>query len=190
LRTPLPDEPPGTYQPLELRLWAVSTGLLASDDPTLLRAGQAWADVLAAGLADGVGTLRTALGDDVAAWRWGSLHIAAPRHPMGLANPEWATRLDPPAVAMGGEWDTVMCAAHPAGHGFGVTSTSVARYVFDLADWDRSGWIVPLGASGDPTSPHFADQQALWAKGDVVPMRYGWETIAANASKTTLLRPV
>ena len=189
LRAPLPDEPPGTYQPLELRLWAVSTGLLAAEDRTLLRADQTWDDVLATALADGVGILRTALGDDVDAWRWGALHIAAPRHPMTLANPAWAARLDPPAVAVGGEWDTVMCAAHPAGHGFGVTSTSVARYVFDLADWDRSGWIVPLGASGDATSPHFADQQALWADGEVVPMRYSWAAIAANASGRTHLRP-
>lgn len=188
LRAPLPDEPPGTYQPLELRLWAVSTGLLATDDRTLLLAGQAWDDILAAALADGVGILRAALGDDVAAWRWGALHVAAPRHPMALATPEWATRLDPPAVSVGGEWDTVMCAAHPAGHGFGVTSTSVARYVFDLADWDRSGWIVPLGASGDPTSPHFTDQQASWAAGDIVPMRYSWDAIAANATGTMRLR--
>lgn len=188
LRAPLPDEPPGTYQPLELRLWALSTGLLASADPTLLLPGQSWTDVLALALADAVGILRTALGDDVAAWRWGKLHLAAPRHPMALLNPEWARRLDPPGVAVGGEWDTVMCAAHPAGYGFGVTSTSVARYVFDLADWDSSGWIVPLGASGDATSPHYADQQAAWAAGDVVPMRYAWDAIAANATESLRLR--
>lgn len=189
LRAPWPDEPPGTFQPLELRIWALSTGLLAADDTTLLREGSTWTDVLAAALTDAVGVLRTAFGDDVATWAWGTLHRAAPRHPLSALHPEWGDRLDPGAVPMGGEWDTVMCAAHPAGHGFGVTSTSVARYVFDLADWDSSAWIVPLGASGDATDDHFADQQAAWAAGELVPMRYGWEGITATATATTVLRP-
>jgi penicillin amidase len=188
LRAPLPDEPAGAFQPLELRIWALSTGLLESGDTTLLASGRSWADELAGALADAVGILRTALGDDIGAWSWGSLHTASPRHPLGVARPDLAAVLDPPAVAMAGEWDTVMCAAHPAGHGFGVTSTSVARYVFDLADWDRSGWIVPLGASGDARSPHFADQQAAWANAELVPMRYSWDAIEASASRRTVLR--
>jgi penicillin amidase len=189
LRAPFPDEPPGTFQPLELRIWAVSTGLLAAGDSTLLPRGQSWADVLGAALADGVGVLRARLGDDVDAWQWGGIHVASPRHPMGIADPERARNLDPPPVAMGGERDTVMCAAHPVGHGFGVTSTSVARYVFDAGDWDRSAWIVPLGTSGDPTSPHFADQQDAWGRGDLVPMRYTWPSIEAASTMRLRLIP-
>jgi penicillin amidase len=189
VRAPVPDEPPGTFQPLELRIWAISTGLLLADDRTLLPAGRSWDDVLAAALTDGVAVLRTALGDDAAAWRWGALHLAAPRNPIGATRPAWAAQLDPPTIAMGGEWDTVMCAAHPAGFGFGVTGTSVARYVFDTADWDRSMWIVPLGASGDPGSAHFADQQERWARGELVPMRYSWDSIERAATETTILTP-
>jgi penicillin amidase len=133
--------------------------------------------------------LRTRLGDDVDAWQWGALHLAAPRHPLSTLGAQHAARLDPPAAAMGGEWDTVMCAAHPAGHDFGVTSTSVARYVFDAADWDRSAWIVPLGASGDADSPHYADQQGRWAEGDLVPMRYSWPAIESAATSSVRLRP-
>jgi penicillin amidase len=189
VRVPLVDEPPGTFQPLELRLWALSTGLLAADDTTLLVDGQSWDSVLADALADAIGVLRTSLGDDPTDWQWGALHHAAPRHPLAVLHPEWHDRLDPPSVVVGGEWDTVMCAAHPAGHGFGVTSTSVARYVFDLADWDASAWIVPLGASGDATTPYFADQQQTWAAGELVPMRYSWAGIEATATATTVLRP-
>jgi penicillin amidase len=189
LRSPIDDEPPGTFQPLELRLWAVATALLDADDRTLLRPDESWERVLATALSDAVGVLRSRFGDDPGAWRWGDLHLAAPRHPLGVVDPEHARRLDPPAVPMGGEWDTIMCAAHPAGHGFGVTSTSVARYVFDTADWDRSAWIVPLGASGDPGDAHFADQQAAWARGDLVPMRYSWDSIESTATTSTRLRP-
>ncbi len=189
LRPPFAGEPPGTYQPLELRLWVALPGLLEADDPLLLPAGATWPEVLASALADGVAILRTALGDDPAAWRWGALHRSAPLHPLSGAHPEWGGRLDPPAVEFGGEWDTVFSAAHPVGSGYGVTSASVARYVFDLADWDASRWIVPGGVSGDPTSPHFADQRDRWAAGELVPMRYTHAAVAAGATSTVRLSP-
>jgi penicillin amidase len=190
LRRPFAGEPRGTFVPLELRLWTLLPRLLADDDRTLLPDGAAWPDVLATALTDAVALLRGELGDEVSAWRWGALHRLAPVHPLSGAYPEWASRLNPPAVEIGGEWDTVWSAAHPAGFGFGVTTSSVARYVFDLADWDRSGWVVPLGASGEPTSPHFADQQAPWARGELIPMTYSWTAVRAAAESTVTLRPV
>ncbi len=189
LRRPFPGEPPGAFVPLELRLWTLLPGLLAADDRTLLPDGATWPAVLAAALSDAVTYLRGELGDDLAGWRWGALHRLAPTHPLAGPHPEWATRLNPPGVEVGGEWDTVWSAAHPAGFGFGVTTSSVARYVFDLADWDRSGWVVPLGASGEATSPHFADQQAVWARGELIPMPYTWTAVAELADSTVTLRP-
>ncbi len=189
LRMPFPGEPLGTFVPLELRLWPRLPGLLAADDRTLLPAGSTWSDVLAAALTDAVTLLRDELGADVDTWRWGALHQCRPAHPLAMAEPAWAEQLNPPTVEMGGEWDTVWAAAHPAGYGFGVTTASVARYVFDLDDWDRSAWIVPLGASGDAASLHFADQQHRWAAGGLVPMRYGWDGIADHAESTTTLHP-
>lgn len=189
LRAPIPDEPAATYLPLELRLWAVLTGLLARDDELLLPAGTGWDDVLTASLADGIAVLTLALGDDMDAWRWGALHVAAPRHPLSAADPEWARRLDPPSVEMGGEWDTVFSAAHAAGRGFGVTTSSVARYVFDVADRADNAWVVPLGASGDAGSPHFADQQQAWAEGELLSMRLDWDDLAAHASARVVLVP-
>jgi penicillin amidase len=181
LRVPMHGEPAATFVPLELRLWTALPGLLGRDDTMLLPSNQSWDDVLAAAFTDAIGVLRTALGDEVGGWRWGALHVAAPRHPLGRAD------LDPPTVEMGGEWDTVMSAAHAAGSGFNVTTSSVARYAFDLADWDRSGWVVPLGSSGDPTSPHFADQQSAWAAGELLPMRFSWDAIVSRAESTTRL---
>ena len=189
LRAPYPGEPRGMFVPLELRLWPRLPALLAADDRTLLPEGVTWPDVLAAAFTDAVARLRAELGDDLDTWRWGALHRCQPSHPLSSTNPTWAGRLNPPAVELGGEWDTVWSAAHPAGYGFGVTSASVARYVFDLADWDRSVWVVPLGASGEPTSPHFADQQAAWAAGELLPMRYGWEGITRHTKTTTTLHP-
>lgn len=189
MAAPVRDEPPGAFVPPAVRLWPVASALLAADDRTLLPPGASWTSVLAAALGDAVAWLRARLGDDPAAWRWGALHVSAPSHPLSGLRPEWAGRLDPPPVEMAGEWDTVFATSHAPGAGFAVTGASVARYVFDLADWDASRWIVPLGASGECTSAHFADQRRLWAAGELIPMRYGWAGIEAAATARTEVRP-
>ena len=73
--------------------------------------------------------------------------------------------------------------------GFELTLTSVARYVFDLGDWERSAWVVPLGASGHPASPHYADQSADWAAVRLRPMRYDWVRVAAESESRQRLEP-
>jgi penicillin amidase len=190
LREPYPGEPPGAFVPPTLRLWPALSPLLALDDTRFLPAGEGWSDVLAGGLRDGVALLRTRFGDDPSTWRWGALHVSAPTHPLSGLHPEWEGRLDPPPVEMAGEWDTVFASSHAAGTSFAVTGASVARYVFDLSDWDASSWIVPLGAHGDSASPHFADQRAAWAAGELVPMRYSWDVIDAHATSRTELTSV
>ena len=75
------------------------------------------------------------------------------------------------------------------GDPFTVTGTSVARYVFDAADWDNSRWVVPLGASGHPGSSHYADQRPIWADDDVVPMLYTWPAVEAAAELRQILKP-
>lgn len=46
----------------------------------------------------------------------------------------------------------------------------VARYVWDLADRDRSRWAVPLGAWADPAGPHATDQFPAWRSGALLPV--------------------
>jgi penicillin amidase len=189
LREPIRDEPPGAFVPPAQRLWPVMSAHLAADDATLLPPGESWDSVLRAALADAVALLRVRFGDDPGTWRWGSLHVSAPVHPLSGVHPEWEGRLDPPPVEMPGEWDTVFATAHATGAGFAVTSASVARYVFDLSDWDASRWVVPLGASGECTSPHFADQRTRWAAGELIPMHYSWGRIEAVATVRVDLQP-
>ena len=89
----------------------------------------------------------------------------------------------------GGDGDTVQAADFLPAAGFELAVTSVARYVFDLGDWERSAWIVPLGASGHPGSTHYADQAADWAAVRLRPMRYGWTRVAAEAESHQRLEP-
>jgi penicillin amidase len=98
-----------------------------------------------------------------AAPEWGSTHRMLPLHVLadvpGAAAP--VTELD---VAVSGDGDTVRCTGSTPGTTDRSWRGSVARWAWDVADRERSLWSVPFGASGDPASPHFADQLAAWAE--------------------------
>ncbi|WP_018180263.1 penicillin acylase family protein [Jongsikchunia kroppenstedtii] len=104
---------------------------------------------------------------------WGEVHVLAPLHGMDFAgvtpaHPELSTRVRPEPVPLGGDAECVFANASAVGFAHVCRLGSVARYVWDLADRDRSRWIVPLGASGDPRSPHFQDQTTQWAAGEQI----------------------
>jgi penicillin amidase len=105
-------------------------------------------------------------GPDPALWRWGDVHQAVRRHPLRGAG-------DFVTVPMGGDADTVQAAGYGwiQGSPFTVTSLSVYRQVVDLADPASASYVIPGGSSGDPDSPHFADQLAQWARHSRIPMR-------------------
>ena len=141
--------------------------------------------MLAAAFQDAVASLRERFGDDPARWTWDLVHRTQVRHPLARRFPD--EDLDPPAVALAGDGDTVFVSA--AEIGYGVYHASVARYVFDLADRDAGGWVVPLGAAAEPGSPHRHDQQAAWASGDLVPIVSDRETLRRTASHAERLQP-
>jgi penicillin amidase len=178
----------GTLMPLG-QLRDLLLTMMQADDRRLLPAGVSWDTRLASTLAQTVECLRQELGDDVQTWHWGRLHQTAARHPLSALFPDLAELLNPPKVPVGGDGDTVQAATISAGGSYGVGGTSVARFVFDLGDWQRSAWVVPLGASGHPGSPHYADQAAAWAAVQLHPMLYDWAQIRAEADTQQWLEP-
>jgi penicillin G amidase len=164
--------------------------MMQADDPTLLPAGETWAALMAQALAGAMAWLRQAFGDDPQHWQWARLHRTTPRHPLAAEFPALAEWLNPPAVGTGGDGDTVQAASISTAGGYTVGGTSVARFVFDLSDWQRSAWVVPLGASGHPGSPHYGDQTATWAAVQLYPMLYDWAQIDADAETQQTLAPM
>ncbi|TQL67849.1 penicillin amidase [Nocardioides albertanoniae] len=81
-----------------------------------------------------------------------------------------------PATPLPGDTDTVRCNAWIPGTTVTVRG-SVARYAWDLAHRDNSRWVVPLGASGDPDSPHHTDQHDAWADGGAVAVVTDWSLL-------------
>ena len=190
---PLADEAlaaTGRGAPFHLRRLEASLVKLAEDNDTrLLPPGTDWSSMMAEALRDGVAYLKDRLGGDMNAWTWGTVHFTKPRHYLSDSFPELAPLLDPPSVPLGGDGDTALAASFDMSTPFTMTGTSIARYVFDLADWDNSKWVVPLGASGHPGSPHYADQAPVWGELQLIPMLYDWDRIASAAETVQELKP-
>ena len=99
-------------------------------------------------LTEAVAELSTRFGADPGRWQWGELHAVTPLH--ALRTQRWATRCARPPVPSAGPRAVSMATNQLGGMTSNALTGSVARYLWDLADPNASGWIVPLGASGDP----------------------------------------
>jgi penicillin amidase len=114
---------------------------------------------------------------------WGELHATGQRHPLGQAG------LDPPSVPYGGDMDTVQASSYLPVEGLRTVTGSVARYAFDLSDWDQSAWVVPLGAAGEPGGRHAFDQQEAWRAGRLLPAPYSRRAVQSVAEEQVTLLP-
>jgi penicillin G amidase len=61
--------------------------------------------------------------------------------------------------------------------------------VVDLADLDASRAVLTTGQSGNPASPHWNDQSALWAAGELRACPFSRPAVEAASERSMLLVP-
>ena len=171
------------------RLKASMVEMVRQDDRSLLAEGDTWPAAISRALARGVADLRERLGDEPDGWAWSRIHRAVPRHTLSASHLELDGLLDPPPIPHSGDGDTPLQGGYSPAAFATVTSLSVARYSYDTANWDDSLWVVPLGASGHPGSPHYHDQSESWRQVEMVPMRWDWHAIIAGSETQQTLEP-
>jgi len=171
------------------RLKARLVAMIEQDDRSLLPEGDTWPTAVARALSKAVATLSERLGGDMGQWQWERVHQARPEHNLSAAFPELAELLDPPAIPSSGDGDTPLQGGYSPANPATVTSLSVARYSYDPSDWENSLWVVPLGSSGHPGSPHYADQSETWRQVKMIPMGYDWGRIEASYETKQTLEP-
>ena len=145
--------------------------------------------LLAESLETALQNLRSLLGDDMNGWAWGRVHRTNPLHALSSVFPGLAEKLNPPPVAAHGDGSTPLAGSYSTAEPYLITSASMARYVFDASDWGNSRWVVPLGASGHPGSPHYSDQAKTWADVNLVPMLYDWNMVSGEVEGEQRLCP-
>lgn len=164
-----PWEPPTTALAVEQRVAQMLDGAIQRDPPAPA--------VVAEALRRAVLDLSDRFGSDPAAWRWGARHEARPAHPLRGVSDGLDAHLDARSGPLSGDVDCVWATNSVPGVSERALTGSTARYVWDLADRADSRWIVPLGASGHPASPHFRDQQAMWVRGEMAPIEWEGATV-------------
>lgn len=112
---------------------------------------------------------------------WGEVHRLVPwRALTGPSYDSYLARFAYPAAeqpGLSGDHDCVLCTSAVPGLTDLSARGPAARYVWDLARREDSRWVVPLGASGLPGSPHYRDQLPLWLRGDLVPVVTDWNQL-------------
>jgi penicillin G amidase len=179
-----PGWPPALYAS---RMLFDGAGVLLRSGQTALIPGLGDDRALAAalgGVFDAVAAeLASRFGPDPAGWTWGAAHTMVSPHPLATARPE-AAHLHPAVDPCPGDGDTVRCGTVMPHTGDRAAASSVARYAFDLANWDASGWVVPHGVSGVRESGHDLDQRAAWLACELLPMAYSPAAVAEVAIST------
>ena len=117
-------------------------------------------DAVAAALRRGIADLQGRMGNDVARWRWDSVHPAMFPHAL-----DSAAALRPilsRSVGIGGDWSTVNVGVSAADHPYDVHTIPGYREIIDLSPANDSRFIDAVGESGHPLSPHYDDFLKDW----------------------------
>ncbi len=162
------------------QLWWTLPNLLRADDTQLL-GGATWREVIR----EAVATVAAGPIPET----WGQAHLPIFVHPLSHLFPDSPGAAAPTSDPTGGDGDCVLATGGFPAQGTRSVYGPVARYVFDLADWDNSRWIVLHGASGHPGDPHYSDQNPLWARGEMIPMPYTAAAVEAHAASRICFHP-
>lgn len=138
---------------------------------TTRRGAQDWcggncATILAASADRAMAALAKRYGGDPARWRWAGPHRAVFPDTL-LGTLPLIGRFISPSIAVPGDGGTVDRSA-PAPNGWVAVQGPSYRGVYDLADLNRSRFIVAPGESGDIFSPEARDFLKPWRDGQTV----------------------
>ncbi|HEY1934115.1 MAG TPA: penicillin acylase family protein [Acetobacteraceae bacterium] len=133
---------------------------------------------LAASLNSAVAILAERFGRDPAAWRWGTAHPAVFANPLLRAIPIIG-KLTTIKIPSPGD-DTTVDRGGPAFMRFQSVHGASYRGVYDLADLDRSLFVVTPGQSGNPLSPTSRNFAQRWRDGDTITLGPKPDRIRAN----------
>ncbi len=143
-----------------------------------------WDEAVDRALQAAAEALEARYGKDTAGWRWGSAHTIHWRHNLGRDD-QLAAALNLPPLPVGGDANTPF---NTSAERDGKVAVGVSyRQVFDLADLNAARICIPPGNSGQPGSPHYADNVERWRDVEYHPLYIKWDDIEANAEARLVL---
>jgi penicillin amidase len=147
------------------------------------RGSQLRAELVAAAV-DAMEQVRARFGEQPSQWQWGAVHRAYWLHPLSTPERTW---LDIGPQSVDGGVDTLRNTGL-APSTFSATSGAEYRLVVDFADPDRFLAVQNIGNSGQPGSPHYADQFPAWLEGTYHTVSLRREDVERDLEGTTILK--
>ena len=147
-----------------------------------------WDAAIANAFDAAVEELRDKLGDDIARWKYGSIHKMTYNHALGAVKPLNKIFNRGP-FPLGGDIDTVNMGATLPNQPEVVITVPSYRQIVNLADLKASLSGHSPGQSGHPASKHYADFIKPWLNVEHHPMLFERSMIEANAEGTLLMVP-
>jgi penicillin amidase len=137
-------------------------------------------DVVTSALHEAVADLTGRLGANQESWRWDAVHRAVFPH-QGLDALALLRPLLSRSVPNGGDWSTVDVGPVSADRLYEQHSVPGYREIVDLSPANESSFLIDVGQSGHPLSPHYADFLRDWQQVRRRPMRVTREAAEAGA---------
>ncbi|MCC7129309.1 MAG: penicillin acylase family protein [Anaerolineae bacterium] len=133
--------------------------------------------------------LKERFGPSPQSWSWGKIHQLNLSHPLG-SNPLLGSIFNLGPYPIGGDHTTVWA----SGASFHNLDTSliigpVYRMIIDLADLDKSLSVLAPGQSGNPASPHYADQVSAWFNAKYHPMLFSRPAVEKFTAHRFVMKP-
>jgi penicillin G amidase len=140
---------------------------------------------LLAAARDTLARVRLQYGADPAGWSWGTVHQAHWRHPLSSAE-RTSFDVGPRPVDGGAETVRNTGAGQPP---FAATSGAEYRLVLDFAQPTRFLAVQNIGNSGQPGTPHYADQFDAWLAGEYHVVSLERAEVEADLETLTVIDP-
>ena len=131
---------------------------------------------------------------DRSQWKWGSLHQIEVAHPLSVKlGPKPFNSVNYPV--MGGHHCLNMNRPNFESiveNPLKVTKsgTSVWRHVIDCSDWTTAKCILPMGTSGQVSSPYYQNQLKKWADCEYIPMLWNKDDVEENKASELVCDPL
>ena len=169
---------------------------------SLLRDHPVWCDApakpdpdchatLARALDEGLALLVKRDGADMSQWKWGHEHVTILQHSVYSHIPLLDRVSDLSAPASGGYYtlDRGGSSNPPADQPFARTHGGGFRGIYDLADPDRSRFMIATGESGHIFSPHYRDLEPLWLAGKSITLAGSEDELKRAGAKELVFTP-
>ena len=127
-------------------------------------------------------------GSDMSQWRWGREHVALLQHKVYSHIPLLDRISDLSMPSSGGFYtlDRGGGFAAPPDQPYARTHGGGYRAIYDLADPDKSRFVIATGESGHIFSPHYRDLAPLWNEGKSITLSGDEEALKrAGAAELT-----